>query len=91
MYDSPHPVSAANPVNGGAGDLVVDGSGTINPAALNNGMSLFFFFLVLRSCVCVSCNYYISCLPAHPLLLLFSFPHLVATDKFTPFCRAPPN
>lgn len=45
MYDSPHPISAANPVNGGAGgDLVVDGSGTINPAALNNGMSLFFLF-----------------------------------------------
>lgn len=46
MYGTPHSVSA--PMNGIGGDLV-DGSGTINPAALNNtnGMSLLFLFSFL--------------------------------------------
>jgi hypothetical protein len=52
MYTS-HPVSA--PLNGMGGDLV-DGSGTINPAALNSaGMVLLFddfFFLPGRSWLC---------------------------------------
>jgi len=39
MYDTSH----SAPMNGVAGDLV-DGSGTINPAALDNGTFLFFFF-----------------------------------------------
>lgn len=41
MYDTSH----SAPMNGVAGDLV-DGSGTINPAALNNGMFVLFIFFL---------------------------------------------
>lgn len=83
MYDSAHAVSTTNPVNGSAGgDLVVDGSGTINPAALNNGMSFLFLFLVFVLVVI----FIISCLSHSPLLYpSFSvLPHQLATDKNTP-------
>lgn len=97
MYGSSHSASAAAaaaaaagagagapPVNGGVGgNLVVDGSGTINPAALNNGMSFFFFFF--------------SCLFELVVVLVFSFglpcasSALLRPMKSRLSCRAPPN
>lgn len=81
MYDSAHSVSTANPVNGSAGgDLVVDGSGTINPAALNNGTS-FSFPQFLVSYACVRCNFYTPFFP----------PVAFCIVQYTPFCRTPQN
>lgn len=52
MYGSSHSGSGSAPLDDGIGKSLVDGSGTINPAALNsdgssnsNGVLFVFFFL----------------------------------------------
>lgn len=108
MYDSAHSVSAAHPVNGSVGgDLVVDGSGTINPAALNNGTSLFGFsydwsglwFPALVLAVDFfflffwPLLYFMSFAPSIAVLLLHPIPPLLLCDgeTYILFCRAPSN